>query len=96
LGGVGPNDTAVSFLQLVHWEAIVVSKGGGRPSGGRSVENAKHTQGKRDMSVSMSTQRMAGAGRYDTARQHAQLEKAMEHGNIVGKLRVSKKQSKKK
>jgi hypothetical protein len=46
------------------------------------------------MSASMSSQRMAGAGRYDTARQHAQLEKATEHGNIVGKQRRIKKQLK--
>lgn len=73
-----------------------MSKGGGRPSGGRSIENAKHMQGKRDMSVSMSAQRMASAGRYDTARQHAELEKATEHGNIAGTQRPNKKQTKKR
>lgn len=68
-----------------------MSKGGGRPSGGRGNENAKHTQGRRDRSVSMSSQRIAGSARYDTARQHAELEKAMEHGNIAGKQRGPKR-----
>ncbi len=68
-----------------------MGKGGGRPSGGRSNVNAAHTQGKRDRSVSMSSQRIAGVERYDMARQHAELEKATEHGNIVGKQRRTKK-----
>ncbi len=67
-----------------------MGKGGGRPSGGRGNENAKHTQGQRDRSVSMSSQRIAGTARYDMARQRAELEKAIEHGNIVGKQRRGK------
>jgi len=39
----------------------------------------------------MSSQRIAGVERYDMARQHAELEKATEHGNIVGKQRRTKK-----
>ncbi len=62
-----------------------MSKGGGRPNGGRGNENAKHSQGRRDRSVAMSSQRMAGTARYDMARQRAELEKATERGNIVGK-----------
>jgi hypothetical protein len=72
-----------------------VGKRGGRPSGGRSNENAAHTQGKRDRSVSMSSQRIAGMVRYDMARLHAELEKATERGNVVGKQRRTKKDTKK-
>jgi hypothetical protein len=68
-----------------------VSKGGGRPNGGRGNENAKHTQGLRDRSVSMSSQRIAGASRYDIARQRAELEKSMERGNIPGTQRRGKR-----
>jgi hypothetical protein len=68
-----------------------VSKGGGRPNSGRGNENAKHTQGRRDRSVSMSAQRIAGSARYDIAQQRAELEKATERGNIVGKQRRGKK-----
>lgn len=68
-----------------------MAKGGGRPGGGRGAENAKHTQGRRDRSVSMSSQRMAGTARYDMARQRAELEKATERGNIADQQRRGKR-----
>jgi hypothetical protein len=70
-----------------------MSKGGGRPNGGRGAENAKHTQGQRDRSVSMSSQRIASSVRYDIARERAELEKSTERGNIVGRQNRGRKHS---
>jgi hypothetical protein len=39
----------------------------------------------------MSSQRIAGSVRYDIAREHAELEKSTERGNIVGKRVRGKK-----